>query len=153
MLDRIGLASHRVFCNWQVFLSAAALACLALNARASDPADATKVAADHAEKMAAGRDLFTKDIRQIFVDQCLKCHGGDKTRSGLDLATRESLLKGGDNGPAVILGKGKESRLYKLIAHLEDPHMPSKGNKLSDKQIAAIVQWIDLGPPYDKGLL
>ncbi|MFL5243722.1 MAG: DUF1549 domain-containing protein [Gemmataceae bacterium] len=151
MLDRTPLATDRAFCRWQALFAAAVLTWCASNARAGT-GDAVQIDADHAEKMAQGRDLFTKQVRQIFLDQCFKCHGGDKTRSGLDLATRESLLKGGDNGPAVVLGKGKESRLYKLIAHVEEPHMPSKGTKLSDKQIAAVVQWIDLGAPYDKGL-
>ena len=48
------------------------------------------------------------------------------------METRELLLKGGENGPAVILGKGKESRIYKLITHAEDPKMPKKAEKLSD---------------------
>src|SRR5262249_30923924 len=94
--------------------------------------------ADHAEKMAQWRELFAKHVRQILVDQCLKCHGGEKTRSGLDLATREGLLKGGDNGPAIVPGKAKESRLVKLVTHREEPHMPSNAAKLGDAQIGHV---------------
>jgi cytochrome c553 len=109
--------------------------------------------ADHAEKMARGRELFTKHVRQVLVNRCVKCHGGEKTRAGLDLTTRETLLKGGDNGPAILAGKANESRLYKLITHAEEPHMPSQGAKLSDTQIAHVAAWIDLGAPYDKPLI
>ncbi|HMF15218.1 MAG TPA: DUF1549 domain-containing protein, partial [Gemmataceae bacterium] len=109
--------------------------------------------ADHAEKMARGRDLFAKHVRQVLIDQCLKCHGGEKTRSGFDLSSRESLLKGGDNGLAIVPGNSKDSRLVKLVTHSEEPHMPSKGAKLSDPQIGNIVAWIDLGAPYDKPLI
>src|SRR5262249_26966311 len=80
-------------------------------------------------------------------------HGGEKTRSGFDLSTREGLLKGGDNGIAVVPGKARNSRLVKLIAHEEAPHMPSKAAKVRDAQIGKIVAWIELGAPYDKPLL
>jgi mono/diheme cytochrome c family protein len=108
---------------------------------------------DHAERMAKGQELFRKQVRQILTDRCLKCHGGEKTRSDLDLATREGLLKGGDNGPAVVPYRAKESRLYKLITHQERPRMPAKEAKLSDAQIAQVAAWIDLGAPYDRPLI
>ena len=66
------------------------------------------------------------------LDNCLKCHGGGKTRGGLDLATRETLLKGGDNGPVVVPGKGKASKLYRLAAQLDEPHMPPQGQQAAD---------------------
>jgi len=117
------------------------------------PAAPPALPADHAERMLRSQDLFTKHIRKLFLDACLKCHGGDKVRSGLDLSRRETLLKGGDNGPAVVLGQGKASRLYKLIAHLEDPHMPAKEPRLADDQVARVAAWIDLGAAYDKPLV
>src|SRR5262245_39949807 len=55
------------------------------------------VAPDHAERMAKGRDLFTRQIRPILLESCFKCHGGEKTRAGLDLGSRETLVKGGEN--------------------------------------------------------
>jgi mono/diheme cytochrome c family protein len=134
-----------------IMLSVALLVCFTAAVRA-DPPSKPEVDPDHAAKMTQGRELFTKQVRQVLVDQCVKCHGGEKTRSGLDLVTREGLLKGGDNGPSIIVGKAKESRLYKLVAHLEEPHMPAKLPKLGDKQIGDIAQWINLGAPYDKPL-
>jgi mono/diheme cytochrome c family protein len=108
---------------------------------------------DHAEKMARGRDLFAKHVRQVLTEHCLKCHGGDKTRSGLDLSTRAGLLKGGDKGPDVVTGNAKCSKLYKLITRQQKPHMPDKADKLTDAQIGQIAAWIDLGAPYDKPLV
>jgi mono/diheme cytochrome c family protein len=107
----------------------------------------------HAEEMARSQELFTRQVRKLFLDKCLKCHGGDKTKGELDLATREGLLKGGSHGPAVVVGKGKGSRLYKMIAHEEDPPMPANAPKLSDEQIASVAAWIDLGAAYDKPLI
>ena len=65
--------------------------------------------------------------------QCLRCHGGEKIRSGLDLSTREGLLKGGDKGLVVVPGKAKDSRLYQYVAHLDKPHMPPKEDRLPDE--------------------
>src|SRR5690242_9269798 len=100
------------------------------------PTRAPAVPADHAEKLARGQELFRSHVRQLLSERCLKCHGGDKVRSGLDLSSREALLKCGDNGVVVVPFKSKESRLGKLVAHLEQPHMPPKEPKLADEQVA-----------------
>jgi mono/diheme cytochrome c family protein len=114
---------------------------------------AAKLPPDHAERMAKGQELFRKQVRRILTERCLKCHGGEKTRADLNLATRDGLLKGGDNGPAIVPYRAKQSRLYKLITHQQDPHMPAKEAKLPDAQIAQIAAWIDLGAPYDRPLV
>jgi hypothetical protein len=111
------------------------------------------VPADHAERLAKGQELFSRIVRGLLTERCVKCHGGEKTRCGLDLTSREALLKGGDKGPVVAPFKAKESRLYRVVAHLEEPHMPSKQAKLPDAEITALLQWIDWGAPYDKPLL
>jgi hypothetical protein len=96
--------------------------------------------------------LFTRHVRQVLIENCLKCHGGEKTKSDFDLSTRETLLRGGAGGPAVELWNGKASRLYKLLTHQDEPHMPAKAPKLRDDQIAHVAAWIDLGAPYDRPL-
>jgi mono/diheme cytochrome c family protein len=131
-----------------------AVLCAALLWRAASGQEPVKpVPPDHAEQMAKGRELFAKHVRPILVQHCIKCHGGDKIKGELDLATRDSLLRGGSGGPAVVAGKAKASRLYKLITHQEKPHMPAQAPKLSDVQITHIAAWIDTGAAYDKPLV
>jgi hypothetical protein len=108
---------------------------------------------DHADKLARGQEVFTKHVRDVLVARCVKCHGGEKVRSGLDLTTREGLLKGGDNGPVVVPFSARNSRLYQLAAHLEKPHMPPKADRLGDEELRHVQAWIDLGAPYDKPLV
>lgn len=115
------------------------------------PALAQPVPPDHATKMAASRELFKTSVREILVKNCLECHGGAKTKSDFSLATRETLIKGGDRGVAIVPGKGSESLLYKLVAKIDEPHMPPK-NPLTKEAIAAIAKWIDSGAEYDKPL-
>ena len=59
-----------------------------------------------------------------------------------------ALLKSG-----MIDGGGKESRLYALITHADEPHMPQKGPKLPAATAEQIARWIDLGAPYDAPLV
>ena len=47
--------------------------------------------------------------------RCLVCHGRHKQEGGLDVSTRETLLKGGKSGPAIIPGKPDESPLVRQI--------------------------------------
>jgi cytochrome c553 len=131
-----------------VALTLSALFLLGLNAVAAPP-----LPPDHAERLAKGTELFTKQVRAILIENCLKCHGGQKTQKGFDLSTRELLLKGSENGSVVELWRAKDSRLVDLIGHKDIPYMPSKEDKLSDDKIAKIAEWIDLGAPYDKPLL
>ncbi|MHB8519287.1 MAG: PSD1 and planctomycete cytochrome C domain-containing protein [Limisphaerales bacterium] len=131
-----------------------ALSCLLLSAsgKAADP-KAEAIPANHAEQMAKGMALFKSQIGPILNEHCLRCHGGEKVKSHFNIATRESLLKGGDNGPDVLPGKAQESLLYQLITHQKKPHMPAKGEPLTAAMAAQIAQWIDFGAPYDQPLV
>src|SRR5262245_57387277 len=68
---------------------------------APPPGKEPAVDADHARSMAASRELFATTVGPTLKGHCLKCHGLEKTRGGVDMASRETLLKGGDKGPVV----------------------------------------------------
>ena len=108
---------------------------------------------DHAERMKAGITLFRESIRPALVSDCVRCHGDEKVRSGLDLSSRKLLLEGGDTGDAIDLADPSNSFLLALIRHEEEPTMPPKKDKLADSLIADFQRWIELGAPYDKPLL
>src|SRR5579859_316259 len=91
---------------------------------------------------------FTKDIEPVLQGSCWKCHGSAIQLSKLDLRTRESALKGGEKGPAIVPGKAEESKFYRLVAGLEKPTMPMDG-KLTADQIGIIKAWIDQGAVWD----
>ncbi len=140
----------------RVLLRLCVVLCLAAPWGHRAPAAAAQAPAslppDHAERIAKGTDLFKKYIRQLLAERCLKCHGGEKTRAAFDLSTRADLLRGGDNGTSVVPYAAKKSRLVRLIAHQEEPHMPAREAKLSPAQVAQVAAWIDLGAPYDRPL-
>src|SRR6184192_3987450 len=76
-----------------------------------------------------------------------------QTKGEFDLTSREGLLHPGSEGANVVPGKAGESRLMKLVRHLDEPHMPQKGEKLSELQIEKIARWIDAGAAYDAPLI
>ncbi len=91
-------------------------------------------------------------VLTLLETHCVSCHGGEKTKAGLDLVTREALLRGGESGAAIVSGRPQASLLYKMVAHLEEPGMPHKEDKLDDSAIRQISDWISAGVPYARAL-
>src|SRR5262245_55480985 len=96
--------------------------------------------------------IFGQHIRPILEQQCRACHAGATKKSGLDVTTREKLLRGGDHGPGLVPGKPEESLLYLYIKGERQPSMPFGGKKLSEEQIAHIAEWIRAGAPFEEPL-
>src|SRR4051794_17194790 len=94
------------------------VACCSAQQRAGD------VDPEHAARMAQGLDVFKKQVRPLLEQKCLECHGGKAIEAELDLSDRESLLRGGQSGPAIVPGKSRDSLLVKLVNHQREPHMP-----------------------------
>src|SRR5213080_430602 len=94
---------------------------------------------------------FRRDVVPILSEKCLKCHGLASPMANLDLKSRESALKGGQHGPAIVPGDGAASNLYKHVAGQQEPRMPL-GGRLTDDEIAVLKAWIDRGAEWDAGL-
>ena len=109
-------------------------------------------AADMASSPTAAQlEFFEKEVRPVLIDNCYKCHGPKKQKSGLRVDSRELILKGGEVGPVVVPGKPEASRLILAINHAKakdvEP-MPSADEKISDKAIAALTEWVRQGLPW-----
>src|SRR3989475_1904906 len=96
---------------------------------------------------------FVKGIKPIFEASCIKCHGRGRTKGDLSIERRDTLLKGGESGPAIVPGKSEESRVIELVAGLDpDSVMPQKGKRLTPEQIGLLRAWIDQGAPWDASI-
>src|SRR6266550_2675946 len=87
-------------------------------------------------RFACGADataLWSIKVQPIFDANCVKCHGLIQRKSGLELDSLETIMKGGDEGAVVVPGKPERSRLYHYLAPDSDPHMPPK-KQLTDVQ-------------------
>src|SRR5262245_54133738 len=90
---------------------------------------------------APAEEHFEKHVRVLLVEHCYSCHGPKKQMSGLRVDSREALLRGGDNGPALVSGKPDESAIVRAVRHVGDLKMPPK-KQLEPKQIDALVEWV-----------
>jgi len=90
----------------------------------------------------AGAPDFDKDVKPLLTAHCVKCHGGEKTRAGLDIRSKPGLLEGGEGGAAVIPGSPEKSLLWIQIAA---DKMPPGKDKLTSAQKALLREWIEQG--------
>jgi len=93
---------------------------------------------------------FSREVRPLLDQHCLKCHGLEKQKGGLRFDTKEGAFKTGESGEkAIVPGHANESRLIKLVSSKDDAEkMPSKGKPLSVAQIDLLRRWIDAGAPW-----
>ncbi len=92
-------------------------------------------------------EFFESKIRPVLAAHCYECHSGETAipKGGLRLDLRETVLAGGDSGPAVTAGQPAESPLLQALRY-ENFEMPPKG-KLPDTVIADFERWIQMGAP------
>ena len=97
---------------------------------------------------AAGADTYwTSHIEPLLKEHCGECHNPTKAKSGLDLSSLQTILRGGERGSAVIPGHPDESNLYKFLSSESDPHMPpGKRKSLGEEEIGLIKKWIQQLP-------
>jgi hypothetical protein len=105
------------------------------------------------EPAAEDAAFFESKVRPIFADNCYRCHSVEKGKSkgGLTLDTREGILKGGEDGPAVKVGDPDGSPLITAVRYADkDLQMPPQkdgAGKLTDAEIAVLAEWVKKGAP------
>ncbi len=95
---------------------------------------------------------FREQVAPIFEMRCVHCHGAELPKGGLSLATREGLIRGGKNGPAVLPGQPGESLLLDAVSG-DAPAMPQKDKPLSKQQLESLRRWIEQGAMWPEGLV
>ncbi len=94
---------------------------------------------------AAKNDFFEAKVRPLLATSCYDCHS-DSAKGDLRVDSREAMLKGGKNGPAIVIGKPEESLLIKAVSHTHETlRMPKGAPKLNDQEIGYLSQWIKDG--------
>ena len=93
-------------------------------------------------------EFFETKVRPILAGTCQKCHAGENHKGGLRLDSRESLLKGGESGVAIVPGNPAASPMIDAVNY-RGLEMPPTG-KLNPRQIAALAEWVQMGAPWPK---
>jgi WD40 repeat protein len=90
---------------------------------------------------------YKDHVAAVLRKHCANCHNADKATSDLNVTTYQTLIAGGSSGEAISPGKPDQSLLYRVAAHLDEPHMPPKQPKIPDADLTVIKKWIELGAP------
>ena len=91
---------------------------------------------------------FEKDVLPILNQYCFQCHGEAVQMGDLDLRTRPSMLRGGSQGPALVVGSAQGSLIYQRIL---DGSMPLGEARVSDAATRTLHDWIQAGARVETG--
>lgn len=97
-----------------------------------------------AQGTPADATFFEQKVRPLLVEHCYSCHSASakKVKGGLLLDSREAILKGGDSGPAAVVGQPDNSALIRAVRYKDtELQMPPKG-RLSDREVGYLEQWV-----------
>jgi hypothetical protein len=94
---------------------------------------------------------FEREIAPLLARRCLECHSGSDAKGGLRLTTRDALLHGGDEGPAVVAGKPPKSLLFeRVVAGEMPPKKKGVSQALPKAEVETLRAWIAAGAPWPK---
>jgi hypothetical protein len=93
---------------------------------------------------------YKAEVGPILQQYCVECHkpGGKGTeKSGLDMSSYDSLMKGTKFGPVVNPGNSLTSALNMLVEGRADPSikMPHGKESLPADKIEALKKWVQQG--------
>ncbi len=100
-----------------------------------------------------GRDEvhFSTDIRPIFNQNCVQCHGGVRQKNGVSFIYRDEALGVGKSGHRTIVpGDPDHSELIaRVTARDPENRMPYHAPPLPPKQIELLRKWIKQGAKWE----
>ncbi len=98
-------------------------------------------------------EALNLDVRAILAHNCYSCHSATKTKGELRLDKKEFVMKGGKDGVVLIAGHPEKSDLIRRIKlpSGDKEAMPTKGKRLTDKEIALLEFWIEQGALWPSG--
>ncbi len=93
---------------------------------------------------------YSADVRPILASYCAECHAPGKEgfeKSGFDVSTYDSLMKGGKFGPLIKPGDAFTSALNMLVEGRASSaiRMPHNRGKLNDRETETLKVWVNEG--------
>jgi cytochrome c553 len=79
---------------------------------------------------------------------CVECHGPDKAKGGLRVDSHAAVVKGGENGAAIVVGQSSKSVLVARmrLPPSHDEHMPPEAKPQPNAaEVDLVAWWIDRG--------
>jgi len=95
-------------------------------------------------------EFFETKVRPVLAKNCFSCHTQSKL-GGLEMTSREALLKGGNSGPAINVERPDESLLIQAVRQTHPRLKMPPSRKLSDTEIRDLYGWIHRGAIWPAG--
>ncbi len=111
----------------------------------------TEIAADSNNDSLPAYDYL---VMPILETKCFACHNDNVSRGGLNMASTDSLLAGGEGGTVLVKGNADESELFRRLTlpRKNIKFMPPVGDPLTFDEIKIIEWWIGQGADFNKTL-
>ena len=95
---------------------------------------------------------YEEVVQPILNSNCQSCHNPRNKKGGLDLSSKEALLKGGENGPVIdpheFLKSSLVSRMELPLDH-EDHMPPSEKRQPKKEELELIRLWLENEASFD----
>lgn len=92
-------------------------------------------------------DHFENRVRPLLAEKCFSCHTQTKM-GGLEMYSRDTLLQGGQSGPAIEPRAPERSLLIRAVRYTDERlRMPPTG-QLSTEEIAILTKWVEDGAAW-----
>lgn len=95
---------------------------------------------------------YEEVVQPILNSNCQSCHNPRNKKGGLDLSTKDGLIKGGENGPAIdpheFLKSSLISRMELPLDH-EDHMPPSEKRQPKKEELQLIRLWLENEASFD----
>lgn len=94
---------------------------------------------------------FNTQVRPIFNESCISCHGGVKQSGGFGLVFREYAVGETNNGKfGIVPGSPEKSEMIARINHSSSElRMPLDRDPLTKEQIDILTKWIEQGAEWE----
>ncbi len=102
-----------------------------------------------ADRPTASEKYFETRVAPILKRRCLPCHNEELKNGGLSFVDRESALKGGGRGSAIVPGEPEASLMIETLRHTGDLQMPP-GPPLPAKEVQTLKEWIRRGAKWGR---
>jgi len=100
----------------------------------------------HAAESTKAPVSYYKEVRPVLQAKCMGCHQPAKAKGDYVMTTFAQLIKGGENGSAIVAHRPGESLLVQQVTPVDGKvEMPPKGEPMSTDEVALLGRWITEG--------
>ncbi len=92
-------------------------------------------------------DFFESEVRPLMAEKCFSCHTQTKM-GGLEMTSREALLRGGNSGPAIEPKAPERSLLISAVRYDDEQLKMPPSEQLTAEQVAIFTKWVDAGAAW-----